>query len=96
MKLCKDCLEQCVVELVANEWVVLFTLDGCTTLANGYTRSQMYELIDTMKATQINEILRKLEFLELIKSNNSKKNTVYCMTADGHYIMSKYLDRKED
>ena len=63
MKLCKDCLNQCAKELDSMDVAVLYSLNGNTTFANGLTRREIYELVGTMKATQINEIIHKLEFV---------------------------------
>lgn len=83
MKLCEDCLEQCIEEMLPSDSYVLFSLDGTYTLTEGLTRREIYEIVNNIKATQINEILRKLEFVGLIKSNNNRKNILYCLTKDG-------------
>ena len=93
MKLCNECLQQCAEEMLPNDIAVLFTLDGNMNFANGLTRLEIYSLIDTMKHTQINEILRKLEFVGLIKTNNTRKNIIYCLTPEGAQLLNMVLKK---
>ena len=60
---------------------------------NGVTRQYIYDLIDTMKATQINEILRRLEFVGLIKTSNTRKNILYCLTQEGVEVLKMVLQK---
>ena len=70
-------------------FIFIKSLNGNTTFANGLTRREIYELVGTMKATQINEIIHKLEFVGLIASNNRRKNILYCITDEGTYVLGK-------
>ena len=93
MRLCERCLKECAEELLPNDIAILFALDGNMNFTNGVTRQYLYDLIDTMKATQINEILRKLEFVGLIKTNNTRKNIIYCLTQEGDNVLKMVLEK---
>lgn len=93
MKLCEECLRECAEELLPNDIAILFALDGNMSFTNGVTRQEIYSLIDTMKATQINEILKKLEFVGLIKTNNTRKNIIYCLTQEGDKVLKMVLQK---